>query len=417
MSIRAVAIVFVLIVIIAAGAGGGAYLSMSRRSQAMSAQLDQATQLMKSGEHDKALEVLDAVAAGVKQLWIKPAIDLSQVDAMRLEAAERLGRSDAVRALAGAYLKDHPDSPLRSKARIALGRLAMQSGDEAAAREAFEQVRRDAPESAEAQIAAVGLAQLLAQGNNAVEAQKQLLAVIDKPLPPAVKAEAEKALGEVNIKILFSRVTGEGDMVYTLQKGDNINDLAKKYNATMETILRKNGIANARMLSVGQRLIIPVNDFKLVVDRSKNEMTVLNHGKFFKKYPVRTGMEDYMTPTGDFVILNKKEGPEWKDPKTHRRYPAGDPNNELGTRWMSFMGDMLGIHGTIRPESIGLYSSNGCIGMLKEDVEELFLYIPLRTPITIQGAQDPEIKKRSQAYLASRQEAPPPLSAPDGADS
>ncbi len=52
---------------------------------------------------------------------------------------------------------------------------------------------------------------------------------------------------------------------------------------------------------------------------------------------------------------------------------------------MSFYRDQLGIHGTIHPDTIGQYASYGCVGMLKEDVEELFDIVPLKTPLKIIG--------------------------------
>jgi lipoprotein-anchoring transpeptidase ErfK/SrfK len=45
----------------------------------------------------------------------------------------------------------------------------------------------------------------------------------------------------------------------------------------------------------------------------------------------------------------------------------------------------LGIHEAIEPASIGTYSSHGCVGMLKQDVEELYDLVPLRTPVKVMG--------------------------------
>src|SRR5690606_37786881 len=121
---------------------------------------------------------------------------------------------------------------------------------------------------------------------------------------------------------------------------------------------------------------------------SRNTLILKNHGQFVKAYPVRTGRVAGTTPTGQFRILNKKTGPTWR-PGDGRVYLLGDPNNELGTRWMAFEGDILGIHGTIHPETVGAYASNGCIGLTQEDVEELFDLVSVGVPLIIEGAQDP----------------------------
>jgi lipoprotein-anchoring transpeptidase ErfK/SrfK len=127
----------------------------------------------------------------------------------------------------------------------------------------------------------------------------------------------------------------------------------------------------------------------MVVDKHENTLTVLADGQFFKKYGCRTGREDYMTPVGEFKITNKKKNPEWRKPGSGELIASGAPDNELGTRWMAFQGSSLGIHGTIDPSTIGYYASQGCVGMAKEDVEELFDYIPIGAPLTIKGEQDP----------------------------
>jgi lipoprotein-anchoring transpeptidase ErfK/SrfK len=150
-------------------------------------------------------------------------------------------------------------------------------------------------------------------------------------------------------------------------------------------LLAVNGIADARMLSIGRRIKIPKVDFAIEVDKSTNSLTLFNYGEFFARYPVRTGRIDYLTPVGEFQIVSKKKDPQWTDPKTHRTYAPLHPENELGTRWLGFQGSSLGIHGTIHPESIGSYASNGCVGMLKEDVEELYDLVRIGTPIRIKG--------------------------------
>ncbi|MBI5155168.1 L,D-transpeptidase, partial [Candidatus Poribacteria bacterium] len=143
-------------------------------------------------------------------------------------------------------------------------------------------------------------------------------------------------------------------------------------------------------------------NFSLVCDISTNRMSLYNNGRFVKTYRVRTWRAAGTTPTGEFKILNKKMNPIWK-PGNGFVYQPGDANNELGTRWMAFEGDILGIHGTIHPETVGHYASNGCIGMTREDVEELFDLVTEGTPLTIKGEQD-----LTAAKVIEAREIPPP---------
>jgi hypothetical protein len=254
-----------------------------------------------------------------------------------------------------------------------------------AAKTLFEDLVDRFSEDAVADRAMYGLAQIARKRGDLVEAKEHLDTLLEMHPNSQARDEAETLLGEVNMKILLSRQTVEGDIIYTVAEGDSIYKLARQHNVPQDLLLRINQINDPRMLSVGQRLKIPKCDFSIVVNKSDNTLTLYSEERFFKKYPVRTGKYDYQTPVGEYVIENKKKDPEWFNPRDRKRYPSGHPENELGTRWMSFYRDQLGIHGTIHPETIGQYASYGCVGMLKEDVEELFDIVPVKTAIKIIG--------------------------------
>ena len=54
------------------------------------------------------------------------------------------------------------------------------------------------------------------------------------------------------------------------------------------------------------------------------------------------------------------------------RFMAGGPGNPLGARAMYLGSTVYRIHGTNQPSTIGKFVSSGCIGMLNEDVSDLF---------------------------------------------
>jgi N-acetyl-anhydromuramyl-L-alanine amidase AmpD len=66
---------------------------------------------------------------------------------------------------------------------------------------------------------------------------------------------------------------------------------------------------------------------------------------------------------------------------------AYNPGGPFGTRWMGLNvpWGIYGIHGTNAPWSIGGYASKGCIRMRNKDAEELFEWVPVGTPVKIEG--------------------------------
>jgi hypothetical protein len=62
---------------------------------------------------------------------------------------------------------------------------------------------------------------------------------------------------------------------------------------------------------------------------------------------------------------------------------AGGPGNPLGARAMYLGSTVYRIHGTNQPSTIGKFVSSGCIGMLNEDVSDLFARVKVGTRVVV----------------------------------
>ena len=65
------------------------------------------------------------------------------------------------------------------------------------------------------------------------------------------------------------------------------------------------------------------------------------------------------------------------------RFMAGRPGNPLGARAMYLGSTVYRIHGTNQPSTIGKFVSSGCIGMLNEDVSDLFERVKVGTRVVV----------------------------------
>jgi hypothetical protein len=83
---------------------------------------------------------------------------------------------------------------------------------------------------------------------------------------------------------------------------------------------------------------------------------------------------------------------------------AGGDGNPLGARAMYLGSTVYRIHGTNQPSTIGKFVSSGCIGMLNEDVIDLFERTKVGTRVVVlQGT------KPAEPATASAQPAPAPM--------
>lgn len=99
----------------------------------------------------------------------------------------------------------------------------------------------------------------------------------------------------------------------------------------------------------------------------------------YKLYPTSVPMTEELTRRGRTSIVRKVVGPEWRPtPSMLERNPdwpsyvGPGPDNPLGTHALYLSWTYYRIHGTHDTRKIGRRSSNGCIGLYNEHIQELF---------------------------------------------
>lgn len=262
---------------------------------------------------------------------------------------------------------------------LAHSRRLQASGDTVTAIRTLEVALRRFPAASTADEAAMALGALAEAQGDWVKAQQAYQQLIQQlPMSEQI-AEAQDALGRVDIALLFSPAIGHQDHLYVVQGGDTLVRIAKQFHTTVEVLRRANQLSSD-VIQPGQQLKTPGGAFSILVDKSQNSLLLTRDEEFFKQYRVATG-SDNSTPVGTFTIVNKLVDPPWFSDQGV--IPADDPRNILGTRWMGFDKPSYGIHGTTDPDSIGRQATAGCVRMRNSDVEELYAIIPEGTHVTI----------------------------------
>ena len=224
-----------------------------------------------------------------------------------------------------------------------------------------------------------------------VDAKVLVLKVIESGLQEGNELweEAAELLSKINIEIYMTDMPSPQKKLYTIKEGDSLIRIAKKFHTTVEAIQKSNGLKPANpIIFPGKTLYIYQGDWSIRVSKSQFRLYLYNGKQLFKIYNVGVGRQG-RTPEGEFVITNKQKHPIWYN--EGRAIAYGTKENVLGTRWMAIKPTGktnqhlrgYGIHGTWSPESVGTASSAGCLRMKNEEVEELFVYIPVGTKLTI----------------------------------
>jgi len=123
--------------------------------------------------------------------------------------------------------------------------------------------------------------------------------------------------------------------------------------------------------TVEPRALAAASNRIIVINRSKNLLSLYNGTTLFHQFRVATGRKNpWWYPPPDPWAAGEKPTPP-------------GPYNPLGTRWMGISAPGVGIHGTPKPESIGYSLSHGCIRMLIPQAEWLFDHVDVGTTVFI----------------------------------
>lgn len=189
----------------------------------------------------------------------------------------------------------------------------------------------------------------------------------------------QKKVEEINIKLLFSPAITAKSILYGIKPNDTLVKIAREYKTTPDLIMKSNRLSSDRIIA-GVKIKIWNVPFSILVDKSQNTLILKSNEEVIKTYTVSTG-KDNSTPVGNFKITDKLIDPTWF--KAGAVFPAGSPENILGTRWLGLNLSGYGIHGTTEPQSLGKQVTQGCVRMSNADVEELYIIVPQGTEVTI----------------------------------
>lgn len=203
----------------------------------------------------------------------------------------------------------------------------------------------------------------------------------------------------------------EGNVVgknYTVtsRAKDTLLDIAREHNVGYNEIRRANPDVSLWVPGEGTEVVIPARH---ILPPGPREGLVINVAELrlyyyppvekgetsrVETYPIGIGRAGYDTPLGVTKTTMRLENPAWYPPHSMREEAAArgepapavvppGPDNPLGD--YAILLDIPGylIHGTNRPDGIGMRASRGCIRMYPEDIEAIFGRIADKTQVNI----------------------------------
>nr|WP_245784133.1 L,D-transpeptidase family protein [Halomonas korlensis] len=195
-------------------------------------------------------------------------------------------------------------------------------------------------------------------------------------------------------------VIGQDESV-VIEKGDTLVDLARQHNVGYEAIRMANPEVSIWAPLPGTEVMIPKRHILpeapregIVVNLSELRLYYYSADNIVETYPISVGRDGFGTPVGETRTTVKVKDPHWSPPRSMREEAAArgeppptvvppGPENPLGRHAILLGLPSYLIHGTNRPEGVGMRVSRGCIRMYPEDIKSLFERVPSGTPVNI----------------------------------
>ncbi|AVI63709.1 L,D-transpeptidase family protein [Halomonas sp. GFAJ-1] len=228
----------------------------------------------------------------------------------------------------------------------------------------------------------------------------------------AAVAGAEQAADHRELPRGHFRLPEKGDIVgeyYTVTVEDQeetLIDIARRHNIGFEEIRMANPDVSLWVPGKGTEIVIPA---QYILPPAPREGVVINLSELrlyyypannpgiVETYPVSVGRDGFATPVGITRTTIKVKDPAWAPPASMRREAAerGEPaptivppgpDNPLGRHAILLDMPSYLIHGTNRPDGVGMRASRGCIRMYPEDIESLYERLPSGTKVNLMDA-------------------------------
>ena len=190
------------------------------------------------------------------------------------------------------------------------------------------------------------------------------------------------------------------------RRSDTLMDIARWLSMGYREIRRANPEVDLWIPGEGTTVLIPslfvlpdVPREGIVINRAEKRLYYyhtdpISGDPLVTTYPIGIGKAGRETPVGNATVIQRVENPAWyptegvradyrsRGIELPRTVPPG-PDNPLGRYALILDMDGYLIHGTHRPDGVGMRVSQGCVRMYPEHIERLVFNVPIGTPVAM----------------------------------
>lgn len=190
-------------------------------------------------------------------------------------------------------------------------------------------------------------------------------------------------------------------LVYVIQPGDRLADIAQRYGVSWPAIVQANNIVDPNRIEVGQSIFIPeataISDLgiislsaqttmanvpkptitsgkQIIIDLSDSRIYAYEDGVLVRNVLASMGLPATPTVTGSFTVQRKYESQTMSGPGYYLP----------GVQWIMYFYAGYAIHGTYWHNNFGQPMSHGCVNLPNDEALWFYNWAPHGTPVLVQ---------------------------------
>ncbi|MCS7009335.1 MAG: LysM peptidoglycan-binding domain-containing protein, partial [Chthoniobacterales bacterium] len=190
------------------------------------------------------------------------------------------------------------------------------------------------------------------------------------------RSDALDLLTTYGARLLFSPLPTPWKETYRVAAGDSLNKISTKHNVSPDWIMKVNNLLDFQ-LQLGQELLIPKPNLKLIASRSENRLFVLNGEELLLAYPLTL----HQVPNQ----LRETKVREKMALANGERFAFGTPQYVDAEKIIPLEGTSISIRTLPEPTLAGNTPPLPAGLLLAQpDLEEVFLLVKRGTPVIIE---------------------------------
>jgi LysM repeat protein len=220
----------------------------------------------------------------------------------------------------------------------------------------------------------------VARKGKSVEARNALEQFLENYPYSSKIEEVQTMLGEINVALFFSSAPTPEKEAYVIQPGDALAKIERRLKVPAELIMRTNNLTDPTKLRIGDTLYIAHPQFTVQINRKEKTITLLNHGKFFKKYRPKAWN---IPPVKKMVPITAKVTDKIAL-RNGQRVAFGARDYIGSARWIVTNASHYTIYAEPQPGDPRTHKPAAGISLDPSEADELATLLSRNTPVLIQ---------------------------------